>query len=272
MPFDTPAESARSLPLFSFRAMKPERKLLAALAFSFGVSLLSRPLPALAACAFAAALVLCSGIERSVLGKRLLSINAFFLLLWLLLPFSFAPGNRENVLHLFGPFSVQPPGIALALLITLKGNALALALLALAGSSTIAENGHGLRALRVPDKLVALLLVSHANLGLVAAEYARLLDAAKLRGFAPRTSLASYATFARLIALLLIRAWQRAQRVDEAMRLRGFSGRFPFIPSRCSCPPRIQARNRRAALLLLILCCTAPAALLVWNIALGAGE
>ena len=265
MAFDTPADSAVSLPFFSLRAMRPDRKLLGAFIFSVAASLLGHPLPALAACVFAACLVFCSGIPLETLGRRLLSINAFFLLLWLLLPVSVMQRAGEAPVFSAGPLALYPSGIALALLITLKGNAIAAALLALAGSSTVAENGHALSALRVPEKLVALLLITHSNLALMAGEYHRLFQAARLRGFTPRTSLAAYRTYARLVALLLVRSWQHSQRVDKAMRLRGFSGRFPIIPSRCTCPPDVQARNRMAGVVLLTLCCAAACSLVVWD-------
>lgn len=265
MAFDTPADALRSPALFSLRAIRPDRKLLAALAFSVAVSVLSHPLPALAACGASALLVLCSGIPWAFLGKRLLSVNLFFLLLWLLLPLSFLPREGEP-LAAFGPVAVYASGVSLALLITLKGNAIAAAFLALAGSSTVAENGHALLSLRVPEKLVALLLITHGNLALMAGEYKRLFQAARLRGFTPRTSLASYATYARLIGLLLVRSWQHAQRVDKAMRLRGFCGRFPVLPSRCACPTEVQARNRRASLAVLLYGCAAAVLLVAWDV------
>lgn len=264
MPFDTPAETAASLPFFSLRAMRPDRKLLAALAFSVAVSLLSRPACAFAACVFAVCLMACSGIAWGVYGKRLLAINAFFLTLFLLLPLSFAL-RGEEALYTLGPLAFYPSGVCLAGLITLKGNAIAAALMALAGSSTVAENGRALAVLHVPQKLVALLLITHGNIALMAEEYRRLFQAARLRGFVPRTSLVSYGTHARLVALLLVRSWQHAQRVDTAMRLRGFRGRFPVLPSRCACPPHVRRRNRNAAAFLLTLCAAFGAALLLWD-------
>lgn len=265
MRFDTPADSAASPPFFSLRAMRPDYKLAAAFAFSVSVSLALHLPSALAACLFSALLLVCSGLPVKEAARRLLAVNVFFLLLWLLLPLSFLPRGGESPAFAFGPLAVYPSGLRLALLITLKGNAIAAAFLALAGSSTVAENGKALRRLRVPDKLVALLLITHGNLALMAREYRRLFRAAKLRGFAPRTSPASYRTYARLVALLLIRSWQHAQRVDAAMRLRGFAGRFPVIPSRCTCPPERQKRNRRAASALLGVCLAAACALSVWD-------
>lgn len=265
MAFDTPADTVRPLRFFAFRALAPEKKLLAALAFSIAVSILSSPLPALAACALSALLLLLSGLPLAFTARRLLSINAFFVLLWLLLPLSFVRHNGEAALLEAGPLALYPSGFVLALLITLKGNAIAGALIALAGTSSVTENGRALKRLRVPEKLVALLLITHGNLALMADEYRRIFEAARLRGFVARTGLASYRTYARLLGLLLVRSWQHARRVEDAMRLRSFAGRFPIIPSRCFCPPEVQAHNRACALALLFACCAASAGLVVWD-------
>lgn len=265
MSFDTRADAARPLSFFAFRALAPDRKLLAALAFSIAVGVLTDFRPALAACGAAALLLLLSGLPVHFVTKRLLSINVFFALLWLMLPLSLVHRGGEVALFEAGPLALYPSGFALALLITLKGNAIAGALLALAGTSTVTENGRGLKRLRVPEKLVALLLITHGNLALMADEYRRIFEAARLRGFIPRTGLASYATYARLLGLLLVRSWQHARRVERAMELRCFAGRFPIIPSRCTCPPEVQTRNRACSLVLLFFCCAVSGALIVWD-------
>ncbi len=258
MAFDRPKSEAGAFSPFSLRLVPARKKLCAAMVFSLAVCLLSRPLPALCACAIAGLLLVCSGLPPAFVARRLIPVNAFFLFLWLLLPLSFGPGSDpENVFRL-GPLGLNPSGVALALLITLKGNAIAAALLALAGSSRVAENGHALRGLGLPDKLVALLLVTHSNLERMADEYRRVFQAAKLRGFAPATSRAAYGTYARLVGLLLVRSWQRSQRVETAMRLRGFCGRFPLIA------PQSPATEKSGSILLL-LCCAAALALSVWS-------
>lgn len=263
MAFETPADTARPLAFFSLRAMAPDKKLLAAFVYSVAVSLLQQSPAACAACIFSLLLLLCSGLPASTVIKRLASVNLFFLLLWLLLPLSFFPRGQEAPVFILGPLVLYASGLHLALLITLKGNAIAAALLALTGSSTVSENGRALDALGVPRKLVALLLITHGNLELMAREYKALFEAARLRSFVPRSSFAAYTTYARLLALLLVRSWQHARRVDDAMRLRGFAGRFPVLPSRCTCPPHVQARNKRSALLLVTACAAFGLGLLV---------
>ena len=129
MEFDLPDQERA----FGLRAVPARKKLCAALAFSVAVALLSRPLPAFAACVFAGLLLWRSGLSPSFIARRLVPVNVFFLFLWLLLPLSFAPAP-ETALR-FGPVSLNASGAALALLITLKGNAIAAALLALAQES-----------------------------------------------------------------------------------------------------------------------------------------
>ncbi|MDR1946321.1 MAG: energy-coupling factor transporter transmembrane protein EcfT [Desulfovibrio sp.] len=262
--FETSADSTRSLPFFSLRAMRPERKLAAGAIFSLCAAVLSRPDPAIGACFFGVLLLCCSGLPLRKTASRLLSVNAFLLPFWLLLPPSPVPGGET--LFSLGPLDFHRAGFETALLICLKANAAACALTALAGTSTVAENGRALHELHVPDKMTALLLITHANLGLMAREYGRLFQAARLRGFVPGASPAACRVYARLIGLLLVRSWHKSRRVEQAMLLRGFRGRFPLIPSRCSCPPEIRRRNRRAASLLFLSCCFAGITLVVWDV------
>lgn len=49
--------------------------------------------------------------------------------------------------------------------------------------------------------------------------------AAVLRGFNPTTSMHTYRTYASMVGMVLVRAWERARRVRDAMICRGFRGR-----------------------------------------------
>ena len=257
MECDLPASRVGERAFSGLRAIQAREKLCAALVFALVVSLLSHLRPALGACVVAALLLACSGLSLAFIARRLIPVNAFFLFLWILLPLSFAAGPGETGL-LPGPLRVDASGAALALLITLKGNAIAGALLALAGSSGVPENGHALIRLGAPEKFVVLLLVTHGNLERLEDEYQRGFQAAKLRAFTPAATWASYGTYARLVGLLLLRTWQRAQRVEVAMRLRGFCGRFPLIAHQ-------GAGGKKSGVPLLFACCSAAVALWAWD-------
>jgi cobalt/nickel transport system permease protein len=51
-------------------------------------------------------------------------------------------------------------------------------------------------------------------------------QAMRARGFKPRTDTHTYRTFAWLVGMLLVKSWDRAERVHGAMLCRGFRGRF----------------------------------------------
>jgi cobalt/nickel transport system permease protein len=125
-----------------------------------------------------------------------------------------------------GPVTVTREGVLLAARITVKSNAIVMALIALVATSPIAALGHALSGLRVPDKMVFLLLLTYRYIFVLEQEYLRLRRAIRVRGFVPATRLHTYRTYAYLIGMLFVRAAARADRVYQAMLCRGFHGKF----------------------------------------------
>lgn len=225
-------------------------KLLAAGVYAVGVSLISHPVPALLACLPPVALVLLAKIPVKAVLMRLLPVNVFFLACWLLLPLGLAAARPPDFTGLeLGPVSVSASGLRLAALITLKGNAIAATLLLLAGTSPVTASCRALLRIRVPEKLVALLLLTYAHLSLTAEEAARVFAAARLRGFRPGLKPKALRAVGYLAAMILLRSWQRAVRVNRAMRLRGFNGRFPLLDPGADAP---RPRETRMAYLLVL--------------------
>jgi cobalt/nickel transport system permease protein len=154
--------------------------------------------------------------------RRLLIVNSFNALLWLLLPLTY--GGTEVVR--FAGLNLSLTGLRLAALITIKGNAAVLLFISLLSTSTVARLGHSLQLLRFSPRLCLLLLFSYRYLGLIHEEFLRLHRAAELRCFHPRTNLHTYRTYGHLLGMVIVRSWNRAARVQQAMLLRGFSGTF----------------------------------------------
>jgi cobalt/nickel transport system permease protein len=116
--------------------------------------------------------------------------------------------------------------VVLAAQITLKSNTILLAFIALIATMSLSTLGHTLHRLRVPTKIVYLLLMAYRYIFVIEQEYLRLLRAAKIRGFQPGTNVNTYRTFSYVIGMLLVRAALRAERVHQAMLCRGFNGKF----------------------------------------------
>lgn len=200
-------------------------RLVAALLLVAAISQL-RTLPvAAAALAVAAGIALLSRSGRE-LWRRLLHVEGFVLLLFLMLPFTVA---GEPVLHL-GPLSMSAEGLARAALIAAKVSASVLALLLLLGPIEPERLGGALRGLGVPEPLARLFVLTVRYLSLFRDEAARLREAMRARGFRPRTDRHTWRSYGNLVGMLLVRALERARRVEEAMLCRGYQGRFPYAP------------------------------------------
>lgn len=205
--------------------LDPRVKIVVAVMFSVIVALAdSYACLAVAACVSTVMLLLARLSFKQVL-LRLLAVNSFILFLWLFLPFTY--GGEE--LFSIGPLHATREGIAYALLITVKSNAIVLALIALIATIPIITLGHALSHLRVPDKLIHLFFFTIRYLQVLHLEYDRLRDAMKIRGFKPRTSLHTYKSLAYLIGMLLIKSFDRADRIRKAMACRGFHGKFYLL-------------------------------------------
>ncbi len=205
--------------------LDPRAKTLAAFAFAVMTTAADKPVALALAVGLSISLALAARLPARAVAGRLIVINGFALLLWLTLPFTY-PG--EPVLRL-GALAASREGIAQALLITVKSNAIVLAGIALLSTTYLTVMGRALSRLRVPDKLVYVLLFMLRYLGEAWGEYQWLGAAMKLRAFRPRNTLHTYRSYANMIGMLLVNSYSRAEAVYAAMLCRGFNGKFHSI-------------------------------------------
>lgn len=156
--------------------------------------------------------------------RRLLHVEAFVLLLFLTLPFTVAGRPLLEV----GPLTASAEGAGLAALLACKVSASVIVLLTLVDGMEPDRMGGALRALRFPEPLTRMFVLTVRYLGLIREEARRLHDSMRARGFRPGTNRHTLRCYGYLIGMLLVRALERARRVEEAMLCRGFQGRFPY--------------------------------------------
>ncbi len=202
--------------------LDPRVRLVSAAAYSSVVALSRNFQVLFAAVIISSILVLFAQLPAREILKRILAVNIFILLLWLVLPLTF----HGPIAMKLGPLPVYSAGITTAAQITLKSNAIVLVLIALVATMSFSILGYSLNWLRVPDKVVHLLLMTYRYVFLIEQEYQRLIRAAQIRGFRPRTNLHTYKTYASIVGMLLVRATLRADRVYKAMLCRGFRRKF----------------------------------------------
>ncbi|MCX7913463.1 MAG: cobalt ECF transporter T component CbiQ [Thermodesulfovibrionales bacterium] len=164
-------------------------------------------------------------ISFKKLFLRLLSVNLFILLLWIFLPFSFTGEAIFDV----GPYSATKEGIYKASLITLKSNAIVIITITFLGTSQIFSLAHALIDLKVPKKLVLLFFFFYRYIAVIHDEYIRMKKALLIRNFKPSSNLHTYKTLAYSIGMLIIKSFDRSQRIYNAMLCRGFKNNFPIM-------------------------------------------
>jgi len=223
-------------------------RIVAAFAAVLALSQLTALPVAALACAAAALAAALSPV--GVPWRRLVHLEGFVLLLLVTLPLTM-PGTPLVEL---GPLSASAEGLAQAALLGCKITAALLAMTLLLTGLDPVRLGGALAGLRVPPRLVALFVATARYIETLGQEATRLHAAMRARGFRPRTDRHTLRSYGNLVGMLLVRALDRAERVEDAMRARGFAGHLPLrdlIPPTRSDIARAAGIVGGAALLLL---------------------
>jgi cobalt/nickel transport system permease protein len=126
--------------------LDPRIRLVTAGLYSIAVAL-SRDFQALSAAVLIAfVLVMLAQLSAREIIKRITVVNSLMVLLWLVLPLTFQGSTALT----FGPLTVYHGGIIMAAQITLKSNAILLALIALVTTMNSSTLGYALNWLHAP--------------------------------------------------------------------------------------------------------------------------
>ncbi len=200
----------------------PVLRIALATVYSFTVALMVQPAALSLALCFSMGLVATAKLPAKPVASRIAMAGAVLLFVWLLVPTTYAGDPMAHI----GPIAISQSGVLLCLQITLKAMAILLAFMALVATMPTAALGHALQRLGMPAKLAQLLLLAYRYIFVIEQEYRRLFRAAKIRNFQPATNMHTYRTYAYMVGMLFVRASERANRVYQAMKCRGFRGRF----------------------------------------------
>jgi cobalt/nickel transport system permease protein len=81
-------------------------------------------------------------------------------------------------------------------------------------------------ALGIPSLPLHLLMMAYRYIFVLSQELNRMRIAIRVRGFRPKLSSHTYETTAHVAGTLFVRGYERAETVGQAMRCRGFAGKF----------------------------------------------
>ncbi len=161
--------------------------------------------------------------------KRLAAMTGFLGMLVIILPLSCPvhPGDTVLVLPWLRSWPFNLAGLLLALTIVCKAAAVALLMEPMLATSSFAQTLQGFSDLGLPSSLNQMVLLCHRYIFVFQQEMQRMQRSMRVRGFVPRTNLATLRTMAGAFGMLFIRSFERTERVYEAMLSRGYRGGFP---------------------------------------------
>ena len=200
-------------------------RLLAAAGLSAATALAGRFDALAVALAGGACLAAAARLPVGPVLKRFRSLNLFMLVLVVVLPLT-VPG--EPLLRV-GPLAASREGLAKAASIVLKANAIVLTLTALLSTLEPMALGRAMGRLRVPNKLIHLYFFTVRYIDVLHHEYERLRRAMRVRCFRPGVNRQTYRGIGYLVGMLLVKSFDRSERIVAAMKCRGFDGRFRTV-------------------------------------------
>ncbi len=202
--------------------LDPRVKTVIAFLFSIVVATSDRFVALIPAIFLSVSFIFLARLPLKKVCLRLLLVNGLILFLWFFLPFTY----QGRPLFSIGPLVATREGISHSTMITIKSNAIILALMSLVATMSIFSLGRAMRNLHVPARIVYLFFFTYRYIHVIHMEYMRLIKAIKIRGFRPSTNMHTYRTYAYLVGMLLVKSHDRAERVQSAMLCRGFKGKF----------------------------------------------
>lgn len=161
--------------------------------------------------------------------RRLAAMGAFLTMFLVVMPLT-APIRSGDTIVIFQHIpllTLNLRGFFLALLICTKACAIAVLMEPLLSTSPFPVTIQAIARLKAPSLVCQMVLLAHRYVFVFQDEAHRMLKGMAARGFAMRTSLDTLRTVGSFLGMLMVRSFERTQRIYDAMLSRGYDGSFP---------------------------------------------
>ncbi len=204
-------------------------KIVTILVYSFMIASLGHLVSALFAMGISSAILLTARVSIVKVLMRLLAIAGFVSMFLVVMPFT-VPVLSGDTVVIFGGlgwlgFNLR--GLLLAATIAAKAIAITLLMEPLLSTAPLPVTLHGLSRLGVPEVVGQMVLLSYRYLHVFRHEARRMASGMQVRGFRKRSDVQTLRAVANFLGMLFVRSFERTERVFDAMRARGYRGRFP---------------------------------------------
>jgi len=181
----------------------------------------------IAAFVLALLVILISGVPiRIILGKIRFPL-LFLVPLFLFLPLT--SGGEVCLQYSF--ITLYSNGLLLSCIIFFKTLSIISIFFVLMMISSFNETVAAMRSLKVPAKLINMLIFTYRYIFVYLEDLRKMRSALVLRGFRNRNNFHSLKSNANIIGSLVVRSYEQADRINNAMVLRGWSGEIKSLYS-----------------------------------------
>ena len=193
-------------------------------------------------------LILSIALLPNLLTASLGFVLAIILVFISRIPFSFVLGNsRWVILFVLFFFIIMPltvpgkilvrlnfvtiswEGLRLACLIALRAISICMLIFPMIGTMGFHKTLKALSRLRVPNKIIQMIMFTYRYIFVFIGESRRMFIAAKARLFKKRTDIPTLRVTSNLISMLFIRGFERTQYIYNAMASRGYKGNLEIL-------------------------------------------
>lgn len=169
----------------------------------------------------AAALLLASRLPVRFILARVKVICVFVIPILALMPFTVT----GTPVFSLGPLVASAEGIAFAVLVTIRSVTAILLVVTMLGTQRFDTTLKALALLRVPGIIIQMLLFTYRYIYVMIDEFLRIWSSMRAKGYVFRFSRHGLAMIGNLIGMLLIKSYERAERVYQAMIAKGYTGK-----------------------------------------------
>jgi len=203
----------------------PRVKIISISILVFSVVLVRNLQAALVGFCLATVLIFLSRIPFSFVFFHLKWVLLFTLALSAILSFTISGNLLFRLLFL----SISWEGVNLGILISLRAITATLLIFLMMGTAKFSLSLKALQKMRIPDKLVQLLMFTYRYIFLFMDEEGKMIVAANSRGGLKRRDFSTLKTIGGIAGMLLVRSFERTERIREAMFSRGYNGKLNII-------------------------------------------
>jgi len=198
----------------------PRAKIAALGIFIFSIALMKTIPMAVIAIVMAAILIRLTALPWHFIFHGLSFVMIFLVPFFVIMPLSYPGESAFTVLGL--GFAWE--GLRLATLIFIKAVSIVLVTYAIFGSSRFDISMLALQHLKCPKVVVQMLLFTYRYTFVFLEEMRRMHTSMQARGFVARTNMQTMTIFGHFVGTLLIRSFERTDRVFKAMLSKGYQG------------------------------------------------